>query len=344
MPASDTAPVRPGEELDVQRLSAYLQGKIPGAENGIAIEQFPSGHSNLTYLIRADNVEYVLRRPPFGPIPPKAHDMAREYNVLCAIHPVFPQAPRVFHLCEDTTVIGANFFIMERRHGIVLRDAPPHDAGPSYARKVSEGFADCLIQLHNIDLAAHGLTALGRPDGFLERQVRGWADRWTRAKTEEIPAMEFVIAWLGERVPVPQRPAFVHNDYKLDNLMLNTEDPGRVEAVLDWEMATTGDPLVDLGLALCYWSPPTSLGAINAVTAGRGWFTRDQFVDRYANGTGLNVSNLRYYEVFGAFKLAVILQQIYYRFHAGHTRDERFRNFNERVRDLANAGAALAAR
>jgi len=344
MPVSDTAPVRPGEELDLRRLSAYLRGKIQGADNGIAIEQFPSGHSNLTYLIRANGVEYVLRRPPFGPIPPKAHDMAREYNVLRAIHPAFPQAPRVFHLCEDATVIGAIFFIMERRHGIILRDAVPPEATPSYARRVSEGFIDCLIRLHNVNLADYGLTALGKPDGFLERQVRGWADRWSHAKTEEIPAMEFIIEWLGKEFPIQQRPAFVHNDYKLENLMLDPRDPGRVEAVLDWEMATTGDPLVDLGLALCYWSPPTSLGAINAVTTGDGWFTRDQLVNRYAKGTGLDVSNLRYYEVFGAFKLAVILQQIYYRFHAGHTRDERFRHFNERVRDLANAGAVLAAR
>ena len=344
MPASDTAPIRPGEELDLARLSAYLREKLPGVAEATAIEQFPCGHSNLTYLVRAGTREYVLRRPPFGPIPPKAHNMAREYNVLRAIHPAFRQAPRVFHLCEDATVIGAVFFIMERRHGVILRDAVPTDAIPSYARHVSEGFIDCLIQLHNVDLAAHGLTALGKPDGFLERQVRGWADRWKHAKTEEIPTMDCMIGWLGERVPIQQRPAIVHNDYKLDNLMLDAQDPGRVEAVLDWEMATTGDPLADLGLALCYWSPPANLGAINAITTGPGWFTRDQLIERYANRTGLDVSNIRYYEVFGAFKLAVILQQIYYRFHAGHTRDERFRHFNDRVRALANAGAALAGR
>lgn len=346
----EVAPVRAGEEIDASALSVYLRGKVEGAERGIAIEQFPGGHSNLTYLIRAGDHEYVLRRPPLGPVAPKAHDMAREFRILDAVHPVFLPAPKVFLLCEDPAILGATFFLMERRRGVVLRRDIPAELGhdPEMPRKVSEGFIDCLAQLHSIDIERQGLSALGRPDGFLDRQVRGWSERWERAKTEEIPGMDRLLGWLAARLPPSPRPTLVHNDFKLDNIMLDAHDPGRVEAVLDWEMATVGDPLVDLGCTLCYWTEAGDAamrgGALSAITAGAGWLTRTELVRRYAEKSGCDVSSLGYYEVFGLFKLGVILQQIYFRYHRGQTRDERFRDFHLRVRGLMGAAIELAER
>ena len=238
-------PVRRGEEIDVAALSTYLGQPVE-------IEQFPGGHSNLVYLVRTPEREYVLRRPPLGPLAPKAHDVAREYRVLRAVHPHFPQAPEVFALCEDPAVIGAPFFLMGRRRGIVLREETPTAAA-------AEGFVDCLARLHDVDVSIPEIAALGRPEGFLVRQVTGWSDRWRRARTEESPTMEAVIAWLESRIPASPAPVVVHNDYKFDNVVLNPP-MDRIEALLDWEMSTLGDPLADVGLALCYWrqipSPP----------------------------------------------------------------------------------------
>ena len=348
--APEVAPIRAGEEIDPAALARYLRGKVEGVEGGIAIQQFPGGHSNLTYLLRAGDREYVLRRPPLGPVAPKAHDMAREFRVLQAVHPLFPPAPRVYLVCEDASVIGATFFLMERRRGIVLRrDLPsefPGDAG--LPRKISAAFIDCLAQLHLIDVARHGLDSLGRPEGFLERQVRGWTDRWERARTEELPGLGHLVHWLMEKLPPSGTPALVHNDFKLDNMMLDATDPGRVEAVLDWEMTTVGDPLLDLGCTLCYWTeagdPEFRGGALSGITTGAGWYTREELVRRYAQKTGRDVSHLGYYEVLGLFKLGVILQQIYFRYHRGQTHDERFRDFHLRVRGLLRAAVDLAER
>jgi aminoglycoside phosphotransferase (APT) family kinase protein len=344
---SDTAEIRQGEELDVAALSKHLRGKIEGAESGIAAEQFPSGHSNLTYLVRIAGREYVLRRGPMGPVAPKAHDMAREYHILHAVGPYFPEAPKVFHLCEDPAVIGAVFFLMERRRGVILRDQIPPEisAVPNHPRTISLAFIDCLVRLHAIDVAGTGLAALGKPEGYLERQVHGWVDRWNRAKTEELPAMDRVTDWLHEKMPPSPAPALVHNDYKLDNVMLRAETADGIEAVLDWEMATIGDPLTDLGLTLCYWSwasaPEVRALGIPAPSALPGWYTRDEIIERYAERTGRDVSHIGYHEVLGIFKLAVILQQIYFRFHAGQTRDSRFRHFDQRVKGLVALASML---
>ncbi len=344
---ADTDPVRAGEELSVETLASYLRGKVAGAEDGITVAQFPSGHSNLTYLLKAGSHEYVLRRGPLGPVPPKAHDMAREYRVLEAVHPHFPEAPRVFHLCEDATVLGAPFFLMERRHGVVLRESVPPElsANPNYPQRVSEAFIQCLVRLHGIDVAQRGLAALGKPDGFLERQVKGWAERWQRAKTDQIPGMDDVIRWLRERRPSSGKPTLVHNDYKLDNVMLPLGGADQIEAVLDWEMTTVGDPLADLGLTLCYWSwahVPELRGPVApSVTSQAGWYSREQFVSRYAELSGRDVSRINYYEVLGIFKLAVILQQIYFRFRRGQTADKRFETFGTRVQALVKVAARL---
>ncbi len=335
---SDTAAIRAGEELDARSLAGYLRGRVEGAEHGVAIEQFPGGHSNLTYLVRAGSREYVLRRPPLGPVAPKAHDMAREYAVLRAVHPLFPAAPRAFLLCEDPAVIGSVFFLMERRRGAVLRGVMP-PAWTAHAPRISRAFLECLVALHAIDIGKHGLAALGKPEGYLERQVRGWTGRWQRAQTEPMPAMDSVARWLAERVPPSPPPTLIHNDYKLDNLMLDPADPARITAVLDWEMTTVGDPLSDLGLTLCYWT--LTDGRERVVTTLPGWYAPQKLVDLYAARTGRDTSRIRYYEVLGIFKLAVILQQIYYRWARGQTRDERFRTFDQRVRRLVSAAAGL---
>ena len=340
----DSAPIRPGEELDVARLQDYLRGRLDGAGQGIILEQFPGGHSNLTYLLKTCAGEYVLRRPPLGPLAPRAHDMAREYRILGAVSPHFAPAPRVYLVCEDPQVIGAAFFIMERRHGLVLRrEVPPAYRGlADLPRRASQAFIDCLAELHKIDIFRHGLDSLGRPEGFLERQVRGWTSRWERAKTEDLPEMERLRSWLLERLPRSQTATVVHNDYKLDNLMLDAKDPGRVTAVLDWEMTSVGDPLIDVGIVMCYWvqpgDPEMRREAISALTTQPGWFSREELLARYGAATGHDLSNIAYYEVFGLFKLAVVLQQIYYRFHAGQTQDARFREFGKRVKGLAEAG------
>lgn len=347
--STDTAPVRPGEELNLTGLAEYLRGRIDGAWSEIEVEQFPNGHSNLVYLIRVGARELVLRRPPLGPVAPKAHDMAREYRVLQAVHPHFPEAPQALLLCDDPSVIGGTFFLMERRRGIVIRDhAPPELATiPEYPRRVSEAFIDCLVRLHAIDIGQDGLSSLGKPEGFVERQVRGWADRWMRAKTEELPEMERVVEWLQRRLPPSAGETLVHNDYKLDNVMVMASGD-RVGAVLDWEMATTGDPLADLGLTLCYWTWANVAAQENGHTPTRtitmqpGWYTRDEFLQRYAKRTGRDISCVGYHEVLGVFKLAVILQQIYFRFRRGQTQDERFRNFDGQVRGLARLAVALA--
>lgn len=349
----ETAPVRAGEELNVDSLRDYLREKIEGVEDGITVEQFPSGHSNLTYLLRTEaGHEYVLRRGPLGPVAPRAHDMAREFRLLQMVHPHFPPAPAVFLLCEDPAVVGSVFFLMERRHGIILRDAVPRQlAGlPNYPQLISEAFIDCLARLHAIDVINTGLVVLGKPENFLARQALGWGERWHRAITDDMPKasaikMERVIRWLADCMPASPSPTLVHNDYKLDNVILRAESVPSIAAVLDWEMATVGDPLADVGLALCYWLwAHTALSHSNALpslTSEPGWYTRDQFVQRYAQQTGRDLSQIEYHEVLGIFKLAVILQQIYYRFRRGQTTDPRFQNFSERVQALIETASKL---
>ena len=341
---TETAPVRTGEELNLCLLADYLRGRIEGIQGGITVEQFPSGHSNLTYLLRTNENarEYVLRRGPLGPVAAKAHDMVREFRFLQMMHPYFPPAPAVFFLCEDPAVLGSVFFLMERRHGMILHDAVPPElaALPNYPQFVSEAFIDCFARLHAIDIFKTGLVALGKPEGFLARQVQGWAERWHHAITDDMPIasatkMDRVIRWLGDCIPVSLSSSLIHNDYKLDNIMLRTDYPPSVAAVLDWEMATVGDPLADVGLALCYWVWAQAVlpraPALPSLTSQPGWYTRDQFVQRYAQQTGRDLAQLGYYEVLGSFKLAVILQQIYYRFSRGQTSDPRFQDFEERV-------------
>jgi len=347
---SETIAMRAGESLPLDALRDYLRGRIEGAERSMQLEQFPNGHSNLTYLLRIGGRDYVLRRPPLGPVAPKAHDMVREYHVLRAVHPHFPEAPEAFLMCDDPAVLGVPFFIMERRHGTVLREEiPPAIASVTgHPEMISEAFLQTMVRLHAIDASTGDVRSFGKPEGYVERQVRGWADRWERAKTEAVSELDEVVRWLAARVPPALAPSLIHNDYKLDNVMLASNSPGRVEAVLDWEMTTIGDPLSDLGLTLCYWvwatDPDLRVAGIPALTAAPGWYTRDQLVERYAEKTGRDVRHIGYYEVLGVFKLAVIIQQIYSRFHRGQTQDPRFESFGVRAKGLARRAAWLAGR
>ena len=353
--APDTRPVRASEQLDWAALASYLRERLPGLAGvgfdgpaSLTVEQFPGGHSNLTYLLRFGGAEFVLRRPPFGPVAPKAHDMAREFRILQSLHPVFTLAPRPYLLCEDTEVVGATFYVMERRRGLVVRsEEPPELEGkPAERRRTSEAVVDALAALHAVDIGAHGLDSLGKPAGFVERQARGWAERWHRSQTEEVPEMDALSAWLVERLPPdPTRPTLVHGDYKLDNVMLDAGDVGRVVGVFDWEMSAVGDPLVDLGILLGYWvhtAKGLQRDSVSAVTDREGWFTRGEVIERYGPRTGFDLARLGFYEVFAVFKLAVVLQQIFFRYRRGQTDDPRFAALGERVSWLARIATELA--
>jgi aminoglycoside phosphotransferase (APT) family kinase protein len=315
----------------------------------MTVTQFPGGHSNLTYDLAFGDVELVLRRPPFGPVPPRAHDMGREYRVLQAVHPHFQLAPKPYLLCEDPGIIGSVFYVMERRRGLVIRTEEPPSMTEDARRQVSGALIDTLAQLHAIDVAATGLDALGKPAGFVARQIRGWTERWHGSKTSDVPDMEWLARWLEERVPAdPVRPTLVHGDYKLDNVMLDaamfaTNEPAKLVGVFDWEMSAIGDPLVDVGILLCYWVHAVSDdGAMPNVTRRPGWFTRDEILARYAERSGSSVENITVYEVFAVFKLAVVIQQIYARFVRGQTDDPRFELVGERVAWLARVARNLA--
>jgi len=352
---TDSADVRPGEQLDWPRLVAWLRERLPSCDvPGLdvtrepEVAQFPGGHSNLTYLVRFGGVEIVVRRPPFGPVAPTAHDMAREYRWLSAMHRVFPLAPRPYLLCEDTAVVGSVFYAMERRRGLIVRaEEPPEIADPAARRRVSEALVSTLATLHAIPIETNGLAALGKPSGFVERQVRGWTERWQRSQTTPLPEMDALANWLRERLPPDaDPPGIVHGDFKLDNVMLDAGNLGRVVAVLDWEMSALGDPLVDLGILLAYWAPtapPLERDALTTVTHRPGYFTRDEIVEHYAGRSSRDLSNIRFYEIFAVFKIAVVVQQIYFRYVQGQTKDERFATFDARVEFLARQAAALAA-
>ena len=340
-------PVRAGEELDVARLEPYLRSRLPAATGPFTYRQFGGGRANLTYLIAFGDREFVLRRPPLGPLPPKTHDMKREHRVLEAVAPLFRLAPRSLLLCEDTTVVGAPFHVMERRSGFtIIRDIPEPFAGdPRLNRRIGEMLVDTLATLHRIPADRPAFQALGRPAGYLLRQLEGRTARWHAAKTDDLPEMQTLLAWLAAHRPPDQPPALVHNDFKLDNILLDARDPAVPVAVLDWDMCTFGDPLTDLGFLLHYWLEPGDDPEWQAIggmpTWQPGFPSRAEAVARYAALTGRDVTNIGWYLVFGVFHIAVILQQIFARFARGQTRDERFAQYDVRVRRLARKGLAL---
>ncbi len=338
---SDTIEVRRGEGFDAGTVERVLRGEIDDLPRGdLEVEQFPSGASNLTYLLRIGDWEGVLRRPPLGPIPPKAHDMGRESGILSKLNAAFPLAPKPYFFTDDEALIGAPFYVMERRTGVVLDDSFPEDIDPDeeLCKGISRAVADTLVGLHAVDPEEAGLGDLGRPEGFLERQTRGWISRYDKARTDDIEEVAPLTDWLAKNVPQSPPPTVIHNDYKLNNLVLDPGDLTSVRAVLDWEMATVGDPLFDLAVSLSYWVEPGDPEYLRevmpTVTATPGFMTRRELIDRYAEASDRDLSEMHWYVVFGYFKLAGILQQIYARWKNGQTRDERFATFGDRVRTL----------
>ncbi len=338
-------PVREGEGFDLAALDAYMARALPQLSGELSVEQFPKGYSNLTYLLRKGDAELVLRRPPFAVQVKSGHDMAREYRVLSALHGVYSLAPRPLCHCEDLEVLGAPFYLMERRRGIILRKRlPPRlGIGPDKLRSMCESLVDGLAELHGVDLAAAGLGDFGRPQGYVQRQVDGWIGRFAKAKTSEVPDIDHLGQWLRQRIPQSGDATLVHNDYKFDNVMLDPGDPTRIVAVLDWEMCTVGDPLMDLGTTLGYWAqadddPRWQAMAFGPTTAP-GALTRRELAERYAERTGRDISNMLFYYCFALLKIAGIVQQIYYRWSKGYTKDPRFAALDQIVLALGQTGA-----
>ncbi len=335
---SETIKIREGEGFDLDTAERYLREHIENLPEGdLEVRQFPSGASNLTFLLKIGDWEGVLRRPPLGPIPPRAHDMGRESGILRMLEAAYPLAPKPYFFCDDESVIGAPFYVMERREGVVIDDSFPKGVEPTeeLCRGISHTVVDTLVELHAVDPWEAGLGDLGKPEGFLERQTHGWISRYDKAKTDEIEEVGPLTDWLVRDIPESPRPTIIHNDYKLNNLVLNPDDLTEVRAVLDWEMATIGDPLFDLAVSLTYWIEPSDSDDLKrvlpTVTDTPGFVTRREFVERYAEKSGRDLSDMHWYVVFGYFKLAGILQQIYVRWRNGQTRDERFANFDKCV-------------
>jgi aminoglycoside phosphotransferase (APT) family kinase protein len=341
----EAGPVRDGEQIDEARLGAYLAAHLAGASGPLIVEQFPHGHSNLTYLIHLGDREWVLRRPPFGNRVKTAHDMGREYRILSRLSPVYPPAPRPVLFCEEEAVLGAPFYLMERKRGVILRRPPrgDHPLPPELVRRLGESLVENLARLHALDYQAAGLGDLGKPEGYVERQVTGWARRYRDAQTDDVPSLEQAAAWLAGSRPGESGAALIHNDYKFDNLVLDPDDLARIVAVLDWEMATIGDPMMDLGTTLGYWIEPTDPEPLRRFLVGPttlpGSLTRRGVAEYYGQATGRDVSNLLFYYVFGLFKVAVIAQQIYARFVRGATRDPRFAVLGDVVAALGQQAA-----
>jgi aminoglycoside phosphotransferase (APT) family kinase protein len=317
--------VRADDAFDVAAVHSWLAGRVEGLGGLPEVQQFSGGASNLTYLLRYPDRDLVLRRPPPGTKAKSAHDMRREYRVQSSLKPVFPYVPEMVAFCDDERVLGTDFYVMQRIAGLVLRrELPEGVAGDEVAtRTLCLSVLDRLVELHAVEPAAAGLADLGRGAGYVERQVRGWSERYRAARTWNVPSFEKVMRWLRDAQPADIATCVIHNDYRFDNIVLDADDPMRVIGVLDWEMATLGDPLMDLGNALAYWvqdgDDPVMRRVARQPTNLPGMLTRAEVVEHYGQRTGLRVEDWAFYEVFGLFRLAVIAQQIYYRYHHKQT-------------------------
>ena len=326
--------IRPGEELDASLIDPYLKAHIPGLSGTPTISQFPGGASNLTYLLEYPGQEFVLRRPPFGHKAKSAHDMGREYRILNKLKDGFPYCPKAYVHCTDESVIGAEFYVMERVNGIILRSDLPAELGLDTAKTeaLCKSFIDKFVELHQVDYTACGLADLGKPEGYVERQIRGWSDRYEKALTPDAPSWETVRTWLHDKMPADHpTSSIVHNDYRFDNVILDPHNPMQIIGVLDWELTSLGDPLMDLGNTLAYWIEAADPAPVQLMrrqpSNAPGMLTRRQFVDYYAERSGIQIDNFDFYYTYGLFRLAGIVQQIYYRFFHGQTQDKRFAQF-----------------
>ncbi|EKN65302.1 aminoglycoside phosphotransferase [Neobacillus bataviensis LMG 21833] len=347
----DTIQVRKGEELDLLELEKFLRENVESLpEEPLEILQFSAGHSNLTYQLKMGDWEAVLRRPPLGPVAPKAHDMAREFKILTELNPIFSVAPKPLLFSENQSTVGSPFFLMERKKGVVIDTSFPDgtQVTKELCRHLSQVMVDKLVELHAIDYKQTGLAEISKPEGFMERQVHGWIGRYERAKTDEIAVVDSLKKWLVEHTPKVHASTIIHYDYKFNNAMF-TNHYSEMVGLFDWEMTTVGDPLADLGVAMGYWNQSDdSELLINGlrnppVTAvNEGFFTRNEFIEQYAKKSGRDITNFNFYLTFAYFKLAVIGQQIYYRYKKGQTNDARFASFNHFVKNLILHAASVA--
>lgn len=339
--SSDTIPIRKGEELDLTKIEAFLRSQfhdLPDAP--LTVDQFGFGRSNLTYQIKIGDWEAVLRRPPLGPVAPRAHDMKREFTILKELHPHYHQAPKPYALADEH-VIGSPFIVMERKRGIVLEDKFPEgvEVTKELCRNISESIVDGLVALHAVDYTKTKLKDITKPEGFLKRQVEGWINRYERAKTDDVQEIEQLKKWMMSHIPVSPEPTIVHYDFKLNNVMFNHE-LNELIGVFDWEMTTVGDPLADLATSLTFWIEKNDSPLIKKdenqvpITSYDGFITREEFMEAYSRKSGRDVSNMNFYLTFAFFKLGVISQQIYYRWKKGQTQDERFNGLNRYVNNL----------
>ncbi len=340
--------MRTGEELDLLKLEPFLRAHFPDERGPLTIQQYPSGHSNLTYAVSLGSTEFVLRRPPFGSRVKSAHDMGREFRVLSRLHSVYPVAPEVLWYCDDELILGAPFYLMRPIRGVILRKDPPPGLqfSANAARRLSESLIDNLARLHRIDYGSIGLADLGKPQGYLERQVRGWIERYHGSRTHDLSEIERISSWMNDHLPPSSDAALIHNDYKYDNVVLDSQDITRIVGVLDWEMCTIGDPLSDLGTALAYWIDPKDPEELQKIRWGPtnfpGSLTRAELVQRYTKAATRDVSNMVFYLAFARFKIAVIIQQIYYRYHQGLTKDQRFASMTGLIKNLLLASLRTA--
>jgi len=347
-PVADVIDIRPEERFDEERLAQFLAGRLPGSDTPMTVRQFGGGRANLTYLVQFESgEEYVLRRPPLGPVAPGAHDMSREFRVLSRLWESFPPAPRAYLFSDDTDIVGAPFFVMERKAGRVVRETVPPEFGggknPAINRALSTVVVEALAQFHAVDPASCGLDDLGRPDGFLKRQVTGWLERWEQARHEDNPLADEVGRWLEDNLPESLPPTLLHNDWRLDNMAVAEDDPSVCVAVFDWDMATRGDPLSDLGTLLGSWHDLEEVDdrthSLMPVTVP-GWLPRHEAIRLYGDLSGRDVSGMDWYVVFGTWKLGVILQQIYIRYLRGQTSDKRFASMGDGAARLFELAAA----
>jgi aminoglycoside phosphotransferase (APT) family kinase protein len=348
----EVAPVRPGERLDWVALEAWLSPRIaavmPTARGPLEVLQFPNGSANLTYLLRVGPHELVLRRPPMGQLAPGAHDMKREFRVLSRLWRHFDRAPRAYLFSDDPAVVGADFFVMERRRGEVVRGAVPPSmrSHQDVGRRIACALVDAMVDLHALDPTACDLADLGRPDGFVERQLSGWARRWELARPEDPPPlMEELHRRLVRRMPAPARASIVHNDLKLDNCQFDPANPDRVTSIFDWDMTTLGDPLVDLGTLLNYWpdpaDPETAQRASQPGLTQMGLPSRAEIIARYAARSGADVSAARWWEAFALWKTVVVVQQLHRRWVRGESTDPRMATVADRTPSLLAAARAV---
>jgi aminoglycoside phosphotransferase (APT) family kinase protein len=332
--------------VNLDALRGFFAAHVGSAGGPLSAVRFEGGRSNLTYLITDGDGEWVLRRPPLGHVLPTAHDMAREYRVLTALHGTDVPVPRPIAFCDDERVLGAPFYVMSKVDGVVVRRGPDAAAlTADEARRCSSALVEALVRIHELDYEAVGLAGFGRPAGYLGRQVRRWSQQWERSRTRSLPALDELGRRLAAAVPPESAAGVVHGDYRLDNLILAPRDPGRVAAVIDWEMATLGDPLADLGLLLVYWDPVSAglTGGRHNVSANPGFMTADEITRLYARRARRDLGRLDFYVALAFFKLAVIAEGIHARYQAGLTLGEDFETVGASVPLLARAGLQVAA-